>query len=827
MPAVALPKDSFLLMSMTDPKLVTHNLVQVLQAQLTQSQAVYWLVAFTMASGVELLLPQLKTAMEHGTDVKILTGDYLYVTEPEALALLLEEIPKAEIRLWMSQGQSFHAKSYLFEHQVGDHTSIVGSSNWSRSALTGGVEWNLMVRGSDLDSINRFMHMFYADRTVPLNSLTLARYREERQHFRASSPDLIREWTRAESARVMIDGQWDDLLPDDGPHTVNGTTPLTLRPVQVEALKALEATQVEGYQKALVVLPTGLGKTYLAAFFAKQFQRILFVAHREEILNQALRSFQQVLPQRRMTRYGGKPEDLHTDGLFASVYTLAGAAHRNRFNPSDFDLVIIDEFHHAAASSYQKILQHFNPKFLLGLTATPDRTDGRDIFGLCEGNLAYQLTLPEAINHKWLAPFWYYGVYDPIDYTAVRWRQTHYDDEELLRMQTQSSHAEVVYRAWQTHHVTRTLGFCSSVRHAQFLSEIFHQKGIRSAWVDGESGMASRRQIIRDLEQGELDIVFSVDLFNEGIDIPVVDTILLVRPTQSSIIFIQQLGRGLRLSWGKTHCVVIDLIGNYRNADTKLEWLGVASPWAAATNALTEVRANLPQACRMDLELEVIDVLVRMIRQRTPRKTWVLNAYHQLKTEWGRRPTYLEFHLHSGVDSRLVRQEFGSFVGVLEAAGDLSVHDQEVWSRYREWIWEVEKTPMVKSYKMVLLQAMLNRGSKTWWTLITPTEAAPYFHRYLTSMQYRKRIDFSDKTTRELWDYRESKMASLIRRMPMSQWSSNSAGWVTLDPEGFQVQLTAGDDRVLTTLYEWTQEIAEYRLHWYFERKERSRGSLA
>ncbi|PSR34504.1 MAG: DNA helicase [Sulfobacillus benefaciens] len=811
---------------MTDPRLVTHNLAQVLQTQLAQSRAAYWLVAFTMASGVEILLPHLKMAMEHGTDVKILTGDYLYVTEPEALALLLEEMPTAEIRIWMSQGQSFHAKSYLFEHQVGDYTSIVGSSNWSRSALTGGVEWNLMVRGSDLDSINRFMHMFYADRTVPLNRVTLTRYQEEREQFRASSPDWIREWTRAESARVMIEGWWEDLLPDYGPLTAHGATRLMPRPAQVEALKALQATQAEGYQKALVVLPTGLGKTYLAAFFAKAFQRILFVAHREEILNQALQSFQQVLPQRRIAKYRGKPEDLHADGLFASVYTLAGAAHRNRFNPSDFDLVIIDEFHHAAASSYQKILQHFRPKFLLGLTATPDRTDGRDIFGLCEGNLAYRLTLPEAINRQWLAPFWYYGVYDPIDYTSIRWRQTHYDEEELLRMQTQSSHAEVVYRAWQTHHLTKTLGFCSSVRHAQFLSEIFQQKGIRSAWVDGESGMARRRQIIRDLERGELDIVFSVDLFNEGIDIPVVDTILLVRPTQSSIVFIQQLGRGLRLSSGKSHCVVIDLIGNYRNADAKLEWLGVSIPSAAAANAFTAVRASLPQACRMDLAIEVIDVLTRMIRQRTPRKTWVLNAYHQLKTEWGRRPTYLEFHLHSGVDSRLVRQEFGSFVGVLEAADDLSPHDQEIWSRYHDWISEVEKTPMVKSYKMVLLQAMLNRGPKTWWESITPTEAAPYFHRYLTSMEYRKRIDFSDKATRALWDYRESKMASLIRRMPMSQWSSSSAGWVTLDAEGFQVRLTARDEGVLTTLYEWTREIAEYRLHWYFERKERSQGSF-
>jgi hypothetical protein len=439
---------------------------------------------------------------------------------------------------------------------------------------------------------------------------------------------------------------------------------------------------------------------------------------------------------------------------------------------------------------------------------------------VCDGNLAYQLSLPEAIAREWLAPFWYVGVFDPIDYTQVRWRQSHYDEEELLRLQTGQSHLEAVFSAWAAHHQTRTLAFCSSVQHAAFLSKEFSRRGARSTWVHAASGLDRRRQVLEDLARGQLDIVFSVDLFNEGIDIPAADTILMVRPTGSSIVFIQQLGRGLRLHSGKTHCTVIDLIGNYRNADAKLQWLGVKNPAALATGGLESIRTAMPPSCRLDMDVEVIDVLRRMIRQQTPRKILVLDAYERLREELGRSPSYLEFHLQGRLnDSRMVRQEFHAFAGLKRAAGDLSFQEVDAWDRYHAWIEESESTAMVKSYKMVLLEAMLARGPIGWTAPITATQAAPYFHRYLTGVEYRKRIDFSDKTTRSLWEYQERGVASLIRRNPMTQWSQSTAGWVSLDSEGFQIHLPEAGAETLTTLHKWAQQVADYRLHTYFERK--------
>jgi HKD family nuclease len=330
--------------------LITRNLVNTLRSQLEQSQAAYWLVAFTMVSGVELLLPALQSARDRQIDIKILTGDYLYVTEPEALSLLLEAVPEAEIRLWKSQGQSFHAKAYLFEHRREDTAVIVGSSNWSRSALTGGVEWNLLVRDDSIRGVEQFMTLFYSDRTVPLNAVTLVQYRAQHERFRTDHPDLARTWTEGESVAAMFDDT-DEKNPGELWNGIRAPQELTPRPVQSEALQALASTREEGYQKALVVLPTGLGKTYLAAFFAKQFHRVLFVAHREEILSQSLRVFHEVMPERSFTRYAGKSVRTRDDGLFASVYTLAGDAHRNRFGAHAFDLAIVDDFHHAAASS--------------------------------------------------------------------------------------------------------------------------------------------------------------------------------------------------------------------------------------------------------------------------------------------------------------------------------------------------------------------------------------------------------------------------------------------------------------------------------------------
>ncbi|WP_158246268.1 DEAD/DEAH box helicase family protein [Sulfobacillus sp. hq2] len=800
---------------MTDVTLLTRNLVKVIRSQLKEAQAVYWLVAFAMQSGVELLLRDLKAAEAAGTDIKILVGDYLYVTEPEALAQLLDALPNAELRLWKSQGQSFHAKAYLFEHANAADTMIVGSSNLSQSAMTSGIEWNLLAYDRSTQAVEHFMRLFYADRTVPLNAITLAHYVKDWHQFRQQHPDHLATWTEREALTLMFDPE--DMAQSPSPDA-QVTPTLLPTPVQAEALAALSDTRQEGYSKALVVLPTGLGKTYLAAFFAQQFRRILFVAHRDEILRQALATFQSVMHQRSFAVYTGKHDD-GRESIFASVFTLASEKHRRQFSPTAFDLMVVDEFHHAAAASYQRLLTYFRPQFLLGLTATPDRTDGRDIFSLCDGNVAFQVSLPDAITRQWLSPFWYVGVYDPIDYSALRWRRTHYDPNDLLRAQLSESHVAAVYQAWQAYHQTRTLGFCSSIRHAEFLAEQFAKRGVRSTWVYAGSGLGQRHQVIQELMQGQWDIVFSVDLFNEGVDIPAVDTILLVRPTDSSIVFIQQLGRGLRRALNKTHCVIIDLVGNYRNVEAKLTWLGIKNPAALVTSGLPAIRRQLPPDCRFDLDLQSLNVLERMMRQQTPRKQLVMDAYRHLQEDLGRPPTYLEFHLQSGVPGTAVHQEFGTYIGLKYLLGVLTPDEVQVWDKYQKWLLEVESTLMVKSYKMVLLKAMLARGPLQWAAPVTARDVAAYFHQYLTAEPHRMRIDFSDKTTMPLRTYHPERMANLIQRMPMKQWSQSSAGWVQLTGDTLQIRVGAADARTLTILANWTEQIADYRLHAYFERK--------
>ncbi|WP_430626173.1 DEAD/DEAH box helicase family protein [Sulfobacillus thermotolerans] len=644
---------------MTDVTLLTRNLVKVIRSQLKEAQAVYWLVAFAMQSGVELLLRDLKAAEAAGTDIKILVGDYLYVTEPEALAQLLDALPNAELRLWKSQGQSFHAKAYLFEHANAADTMIVGSSNLSQSAMTSGIEWNLLAYDRSTQAVEHFMRLFYADRTVPLNAITLAHYVKDWHQFRQQHPDHLATWTEREALTLMFDPE--DMAQSPSPDA-QVTPTLLPTPVQAEALAALSDTRQEGYSKALVVLPTGLGKTYLAAFFAQQFRRILFVAHRDEILRQALATFQSVMHQRSFAVYTGKHDD-GRESIFASVFTLASEKHRRQFSPTAFDLMVVDEFHHAAAASYQRLLTYFRPQFLLGLTATPDRTDGRDIFSLCDGNVAFQVSLPDAITRQWLSPFWYVGVYDPIDYSALRWRRTHYDPNDLLRAQLSESHVAAVYQAWQAYHQTRTLGFCSSIRHAEFLAEQFAKRGVRSTWVYAGSGLGQRHQVIQE------------------------------------------------------------------------------------------------------------------------------------------------------------HQEFGTYIGLKYLLGVLTPDEVQVWDKYQKWLLEVESTLMVKSYKMVLLKAMLARGPLQWAAPVTARDVAAYFHQYLTAEPHRMRIDFSDKTTMPLRTYHPERMANLIQRMPMKQWSQSSAGWVQLTGDTLQIRVGAADARTLTILANWTEQIADYRLHAYFERK--------
>jgi len=772
-----------------------------------------------MKSGLRIIFNDLKFAAEQGADIKVLTGDYLYITQPEALKRLLElDHENVEIRLWQSGGISFHPKSFIFKHKE-DGALIVGSSNMSGSALSHGIEWNLrMKRKASKETfesaVNQFVYLFYAEETLLINDETVKLYQERYDKFYAKHVNLTETWTKQEEIRLTLpemEAEQDVVIKED---KLEYQVDIKPRQAQIEALESLQSTMDEDYSKAMVVMATGLGKTYLAAMFAEQFKRILFIAHRQEIIKQAKDSFELVLQREGGLLYGLEKNVKH-DMIFASIFTLSIQEQLYEFEPDYFDLIVVDEFHHAAAKSYERVIDYFEPKFMLGLTATPERTDGQDVFAICDGNVAYEITFIEAIQRGWLAPFTYYGVKDDIDYSQIKWLGTRYDKEELLTEQLNEQRADHIYQKWQKYKKTRSLGFCSSIEQANFLAEYFEEQGVEAISLTSESKNIEREQVIEQLNQQAIDIIFTVDLFNEGVDIPAVDTLLFARPTESMVVFTQQIGRGLRKSpkTGKEKCVIIDLIGNYRSADTKLQ----VFHQPGVKQRKSDVLPIVPETCDIYLETEVIDLMKHLRKKRSPRKERIHLDYLYVKENLGRRPRYYEVHLRGKENSKEYRQAFGGYFSFLNEYGELNASEQRVYERYYRWLQKIEKENMTKSYKMVVLQYLLEKGPENWFEKVTPEEVAPYFHQYYMKKGYRKRIDFSNKSNQKLWEYDEKGVANLIARMPMTKWLDDDH-LITFDNNKFQINFPiAEEDREI--LHQMTEQICEFKLKTYFNRR--------
>ncbi|KEZ53663.1 DEAD/DEAH box helicase family protein [Metabacillus indicus] len=804
---------------MSKVQLITNQLANRLIEKLETADTIYILTSFVMKSGVDLLEKPLLKAAERNADIKICTGDYLYITQPEAIEKLAAIHPSIEVRMWKSNGVSFHPKAYLFEDEK-NGTSIIGSSNLSRSALTKGYEWNVEVdEESDgdlfLTAAQTFLEVFHHEQTIALNKVTAELYKSKYEIFHAKTPQLVKKWTALEEQDLMlpVSDEKADIVKD--PPVLYGS--IQPRFAQIEALEELNTVYESGYDSAMIVMATGLGKTYLAGFFAERFPRILFIAHLEEILYQAKSSFEKIIQNRSLGIYNGRIKDSKASIIFASIQTLSRKKHLEVFDVNEFDLIIVDEFHHAAAASYQKVINYFKPAFLLGITATPDRNDNRDVYDLCKGNVAYKIDFLEAIEKNWLSAFKYVGIYDDTDYSRISWLGSRYDEEELLAAQLRQGMADKIIEAWKNHKQSRTIVFCSSIRQADFLSQAFSDRGYRTVSLHSQYKGLNRNFFIEQLDRGELDAIFTVNLFNEGVDIPSVDTLLFVRPTESLTVFTQQIGRGLRLHPDKEKCVIIDLIGNYRNADLKLSLLRVP---VALDKKKSGDLPTLPANCVLDLEMKVIDLLNEMMRKKQPRKEMLLANYNKVKEELGKRPSYLELYLKGAEPASAYKSEFKSYPAFLNWADELHENERRVFEVYKDWFTEVEKTVMTKSYKMIVLLYMLNKGPENWLKLITPEEVAPFFFNYLTEKEYRKNIDFSGKAAVEMWNGDLNKVAKLIRDMPMTKWSGSSNGLVIFNEGKFSFNFTVNENDELQ-LYRWTKEICEYRLHEYFERKEK------
>jgi superfamily II DNA or RNA helicase/diadenosine tetraphosphate (Ap4A) HIT family hydrolase/HKD family nuclease len=652
-------------------------------------------VSFVMRSGVGLIGPALEDALARRMHVRILTTDYLQTTEPDALARLIDlsetfansdpENGGLEIRVFSDAATSFHPKGYLFWSSVtGTGVSIVGSSNLSRSGMESGIEWNLSS-GPALSLVASFEGLWNDPRSAEITHEWLRAYRLRRP------PDLNRRLAEPE-------------IVEELPEPVEIPTP---RPIQHEALIALKESTSRGHRAGLVVMATGLGKTWLAAFLAREFQArsLLFVAHREEILRQSRDVFRAVLPDCDAGLLVGDERALDAKYLFASVQSLSHFL--TRWPADRFDVIVVDEFHHAAAPTYRRIIESFIPQFLLGLTATPDRLDGADLLGLCGDNLVYECGLAEGIARGELCGFEYWAEKDVADFAPIPWRNGRFDPVALAAAIETQERAEQELAAWRLRGGTRTLAFCCSVTHADFMADFFAERGVRAVAVHSGPTSANRRRAIEDLEAGALDVVFAVDLFNEGVDLPALDTVLMLRPTDSPVVFLQQLGRGLRTAVGKAGLTVIDFIGNHRSFLFKPRTLlALGTSAYASARAVVEAMQTgefgLPPECSVHFDLEVVDLLARLTQHEQGNS--LARYCREYELEHGRRATALQAW-RAGLNPGATGRE--GWFGALDMMELLGIEEQAVVRATGPAIRDVEKANITKSYKLVCLQAFL------------------------------------------------------------------------------------------------------------------------
>lgn len=655
-----------------------------------------------------MILKDLKAALDRGVQVRILTGNYLGITQTSALCLIKKELGnRVDLRFYNDKERSFHPKSYIF-HYENTGEIYIGSSNISRSALTSGIEWN--YRFNSLDDKKNFSLFYdtfvdlFENHSIVIDDEELTRY-SKNWHKPAVSKDLAKY----------------DNLEDDADTKVEVL--FQPRGAQIEALYALEDSRSEGATKGLVQAATGVGKTYLAAFDSAKYERVLFVAHREEILKQAAISFKNV---RHSDDYGffyGKQKDTGKAVIFASVATLGRSEYLTEdfFAPNYFDYLVIDEFHHAVNDQYQRIVNYFKPQFLLGLTATPERMDGKKIYEICDYNVPYEISLKEAINKGALVPFHYYGIYDETDYSSLHLVKGRYDEKELNETYIGNvKRYDLIYKYYMKYRSKRALGFCCSRQHAEEMAKEFCKRGIESVAVysnaDGEFS-EDRDRAIEKLKNQEIRVIFSVDMFNEGVDIAALDMVMFLRPTESPIVFLQQLGRGLRTSKGKEYLNVLDFIGNYEKAGRAQLLLSGGKSFREKT-AYDYNDIEYPDDCIVDFDMRLIDLFKELDKKSLSIKERLKQEFYRVKELLdGKVPTRMELFTYMDDDiyqyciKHAKENPFRRYMEFLNEMQELSVDEEVVYSGIgREFLALIETTDMQKVYKMPILYSFYNDG---------------------------------------------------------------------------------------------------------------------
>jgi len=609
--------------SRNEPQMVTEIKREILSAD-----RIDLLVSFIKWSGLRLIIGDLQEFCET-KPLRVITTTYMGATEEKAITEL-SKLPNTEIKIsYDTRSSRLHAKAYIFHRDNGYSTAYVGSSNLSSSAMSGGLEWNVKVTNKDLPHVIRNVQA------------TFDTYWDDRD-FSSFTIDVLDQFRKAldrESKQYDIQQEY---LFDIEPF-----------PFQKEILEELEAERkIHNRYRNLLVAATGTGKTVISAFDYKRFcmqnpgqkNRLLFLAHREEILKQSLLCFRGVLRDHNFGElFVGNHRPTKTDHLFMSIQTFTSQEFADKTDPQFYDFIVVDETHHGAAPTYHNVLTHYRPKVLLGLTATPERMDGSDIKDYYDGVIASEIRLPEAINRNLLVPFQYFCVTDNVDLSNVRFERGKYDISELNeRIGRNQSRASAVLQSLHRYVSNiadvRALGFCVTKDHAQFMADFFSNAGVPSVALTDESGREERSSAQSRLTKGEVKVIFTVDLYNEGVDIPAVNTVLFLRPTESLTVFLQQLGRGLRLYPGKEELTVLDFIAQSNkkyNFERKFQALAEVST-KSITDQIEKGFTSLPKGCYIQMEKVAQEYVLENIRNATVNKSLIMNKIRTYEGDTGK-----------------------------------------------------------------------------------------------------------------------------------------------------------------------------------------------